>query len=64
MLNSEFLRTYPLKDIDGIKFSARYSCSDMIAIYDENGDIVDYNLIDFKLLATPEEVYQETLIKQ
>lgn len=33
-------------------------------ICSRNGDIVDYNLIDFKLLATPEEVYQEALIKQ
>lgn len=58
MLQSEFIKQYPNYIKDGITFTPQYTCSDMVIIYNEQNEIVDYELVDFELIRTAEEVSQ------
>ena len=42
-------------------FTPNYSYSECLAIKNEDGEVVDYEYIDFILYKTAEEVYQEYL---
>lgn len=56
MLQSEVFKQYPSITKDGVTFTVRYECSDIITIYDKEGNVTDYELVDFNLINTPEEV--------
>ena len=56
MLQSEVFKKYPNIIKDGITFTLRYRCSDIIPIYDEENVVKDYELVDFELVNTPDEM--------
>lgn len=58
MLQSEFIKQYPNYIRDGVTFTPEYTCSDITIVYNEQNEIIDYELVDFELIRTAEEVSQ------
>ena len=63
MTRNELEQLYPRILKNNVEFTVGYKCDDMIPIYNENNEILDYDIVGFELLFTPQESY-EMCIKQ